>query len=401
MLAEVERHARTLNNPQERATLLAGISADLVKHDPGRAMDLMTEAERILADVITDPFSRWLKLGEALTAMAVHAPDAVKDFVDAMTGDADPDQRTSTLTFIAGDLAESAPGVAEHIAYAINAPDGVASLSMQDISKALAASDPDAAERIARAIPDPKLWGPALCTIAQALMKKAPGRSRDLLAEAEQLIRTQQQPTEQVTNLSAVAEVLARFDPEQARGLLVEAEHVVRGGLGRDTLDAWVENDAFRRDGPTLAKVWTASALLALAAGWAEVAPDRAVELLTEVDGSGADLTMSTPKIEDTVRTLARRDSAAAVHCVSLLSDPYDRKRAMEDIIGVVAGHDPPEAERIARGIPDPAVRCLALKIVVEALAQRDLSEAERVARSISEPAERIHMLGLLATMVP
>ncbi|MFE1802985.1 hypothetical protein ACFW9L_43375 [Streptomyces sp. NPDC059517] len=112
-------------------------------------------------------------------------------------------------------------------------------------------------------------------------------------------------------------------------------------------------------------------------------------------------LTMSTPKIEATIRSLAREDSAAAVHSVSLLSDPYDRKRAMEDVIGVVAEHDPPEAERIARGIPDPAARCLALKIVVEALAQRDLSEAERIARSIPGPAEKIHMLGLLATMVP
>jgi siroheme synthase (precorrin-2 oxidase/ferrochelatase) len=396
LLDEVERFVRMQTDPQERANGLCANAVVLVKHDPGRAVELMAEAERLLAPTATGHdgglFERYLNVKEALLVMAAFAPAEVERFVRDLVADADRDDRVSMVTTVIADLAEGAPAAAERVAHTLSGQN-LPSFRVDRFIGTLAEQDPAAAERIIRSVVTREEWGHPLCAVARTLAEREPRRAGELLAEAEQLIRGHGQPA---TGLAAVAGVLARLDPSRATRLLTEAEHLVRAGLDAEKAGAWAKDDVFRRSPEVLAGLWQTSSLRAIAAEWAELDPAYAAELLTEVAHRDDHRSFSYVVVDETIKTLARKDSAAAVRVARLL-DGYDQEKAFEDVIAVLATQDHRESERIARTITDPERLSQALRIVVEALVGRDLAEAERVARSVPEPHSRIHMLGFIA----
>jgi hypothetical protein len=373
----------------------------LVKHDPARAVELMAEAERLLASASTDGglygglFDRYLAVKEALVVMAAFAPAEIERFVRDLVADADPDDRVSMVTTVIEDLAEGAPVAAERVARILNGQ-SLRAFHVDRFAGTLAEQDPDAAERVIRTITTREEWGHPLCAVARTLVERDPSRAGELLAEAEQLIRGHDRP---VTGLAAIAGVLARLDPSRATRLLTEAEHLVRAGLDAETAGAMAKGDVFRRSPAVIAGLWEASSLRAIAAGWAELDAAHAAKLLTEVAHHDDRISFSYVLVDETVKALARKDPTVAVRLARLLLDDFDRERAFEDIIAVLAVLDHLEAERIARTITDPDRRSQALQIVVKALIGRDPAEAERIARSVPEPHSKIHMLGLLASL--
>jgi hypothetical protein len=138
LLAEAERTARTLANPEDAfAWIIGGLAA----HEPAEAESL--------ARTITDRENREFRLSQVAEEWARTDPAEAERIVRAIT---DPESRASALATIAG---------------------------------VAAGPDPAMAERLARTITFPWHWARALRLVAESLIGRSPGRALELLDEVD------------------------------------------------------------------------------------------------------------------------------------------------------------------------------------------------------------------------
>ncbi|QFG24170.1 hypothetical protein [Actinomadura sp. WMMB 499] len=361
---QVERIARSITDPFDRARALGAVAkAEMTDHQE-RAQALLDDAERI-ARSITDPYRRATVLGTVTDVVAGRAPEraqALLDEAERLTDSiTDADLREQTLMFLARAAAGYAPAEAERIARSIPGP--TCTWALKGVAAVVMETAPAEAERIARSITNPTARAPALGQVAGAVWELDPQHARALLAEAEHIARTLVPGFSRARALSEIAGAVAGHASYRARGLLTEAERITRS------------------DTKTFQK-------------WA---------------------------LPDVAENLAALDPAEAQRIVRSIADPYDRTKALGKVTETIAGFDPATAERIARSIrrqhidrfvtkffpnkwrvaqPLEFYGAQALAVVAGAVRNSDpqhalalLNEAERTARSITFIDDREEVL--------
>ena len=136
--------------------MLRGVAAAVAAADPDRAARLLTDAENI-AQSITDPHKKALRLGDVAVTVAATDPDRAERIAQSIT---DLDEKVLTLHVVAAEMAATDPdraarllADAENIAQSTTDPD-MKARRLGEVAAAVAATDPDRAERIARSITD-------------------------------------------------------------------------------------------------------------------------------------------------------------------------------------------------------------------------------------------------------
>jgi hypothetical protein len=162
--------------------------------DPARAGDLLADAERLARTARHPRQDGALEIIAVATAEAMAATDPVGAERLARTI-TDPHRQARALAEIAKVMSDRDPARAvvlltdaERLARSA-APGGHA-MDLRIIAKAMAATDPVGAERLARTITDPRQKDDALIEIGMAIRERDPARAEELLTDAERLART-------------------------------------------------------------------------------------------------------------------------------------------------------------------------------------------------------------------
>jgi TIR domain len=338
------------------------LSLDHYEYDATRLLDLIQRvlAEAPAARVIAS--SRWDQL-QPLSALATAFPAKParnnRDRAARLFADAERIARSVTSGMKGS--------VAEHIAR---------EQVLQGVAEALAASDPDRAERIARSMTLDTKKASALSGVAKALAASDPGRAARLITEAERVI-----PTISVDDafgdfsrerlVSDVAQALAAIDPDRAER------------LARSITKAWYKD-------PALGDVAQALAV---------TDPDRAERLARSITTDY----LQAPVLSGIARALtatnpgrAARFLTEAERIARSLTDEGASASAWSSIAQALAATDPgraarlfTEAERIAQSITSESGKASALRDVAMALAATDPDRAERIAQSITDQGNK------------
>ena len=290
--------------------------------------------------------------------------------------------KAEALADVAGALAATDPDRAERIARSITYEyERSKAEALADIAAKLAATDPDRADRlgdeaelIIRSLSSKWSKGAALASIAGKLAATHPDR-------AERILRSSR-----VTEAAVFADVAAKAaatDPKRADRLAGEAERIVQSITGND-----------KRVG----------ALADVAAKLAATDPKRAARLADEAErivesiadkdtwAHAAALADVAAKLEaiDPRRTARLADKAARM-AESLSSKSRfsqwlaetEKQKALIAMSGALAASDPDRAERIAKSITGNDQTAAALTTIAGKLAATDPDRAERIAKSI------------------
>ncbi|WP_171064559.1 coiled-coil domain-containing protein [Actinomadura soli] len=332
--AEAERVARTIPDPLYQAKAFTDVAGALVKVDPGRARELLAEAERIV------PRTDLVLLGcRALVAVVGVLADLDPEDAERVAwGIADPAYRVHALTEVAGALAGVDAGRARDLL--AQAEDVVRSGSLDEPERALAwvagvltRLDPGGAERLARTIAEPYAQGRALREVVTVLAESEPD-------DAERLAFTIGHRLRRAQALTLIARALAASNAERARGLLIEAER-----LARTVPRAW----------------WQARALMQVASALIAVDVERARDLLAEAEQIARTDSHPDPVLEDAAQALARIDPGDAERLARSIRRPANRNNAQKKVAEEMALADPDNAVRLAHTIPSLAYQCRAL----------------------------------------
>ena len=97
-----------------------------------------------------------------------------------------------------------------------------------DVAKAVVATDPDRALRLARSITNESGRAHALADIARALAAADPDRAARVFDDAERLAQSMTDENPKARALAAIARALAATDPDRAARLLDDAERLAR-----------------------------------------------------------------------------------------------------------------------------------------------------------------------------
>ena len=353
----------------ESIASLAVRNALLIRHESFRydAGRLVTAVERVLASapgttmVPTAPGGRSAGnvMGEVArkgSGPARNDPKPVRKDLDRaarlfalaerIANSTDKSGKAGALSSVAKALAATDPDRAERIANSItNLDDQTAALS--SVAKALAATDPDRAERIANSIPDKsgrqqcwaasrRRWRPPIPTAPSASPTPSPigpperqqrwatpppggWRTSPPASSLQVLLQSPK-----AAALSSVAEALAATDPDRAARLFAAAESIANS----------ITN-----------KYDKVAALSSVAKAVAATDPDCAARLF-----------------------------AAAESIANSITSKYDKARELGRVAEALAATDPDRAERITNSIPDKAPgKAAALSSVAKALAATSL----------------------------
>ena len=322
----------------------------------------------------------------------------------------DQEWKAYALSQVAVALAATDPDRAERVALSITAPNKGSVAVAEALSEAavvLAATDPDRAERVAQSITGQKLKAYVLPQVAEALAATDPDRS-------ERVARSITDQKLKAEALSRVAVALTATDPDRAARLLADAER-----LAESITD----------------QLSKAMALRHVAVGLAAADPDRAARLLADaecavqsitddrqrgnkdavlisvavalasIDPDGAERiarSMTTglykgPAVRDVAVALAAIDPDRAERFAQSITDNLTWKVAVLcDVAVVLAPSDPDraarffaDAERAAESITDQKLKASSLRYLVESLAAADPDRAERVAQSITVQSDK------------
>jgi TIR domain len=295
----------------------------------------------------------------------------------------DSGMKARALGRIASALAATDADRAENIARFIT-DHGAKARALADIAKALAASGLDHSTRayadaesialtIARSRNRNRPESNTLCDILGALAATAPDR-------AESIARSIKEQAERASALAGIARTVAATNPADAARLLADAQDIaqsIAGGVteqyskaraltdiakGLAAIDpngaAWVIADA-EGIAQSIAQTavderWKASALTSIARGLAAIDPDGAVRIIAEAENIAPSITDKNLKV-----------------------------LAVIDIVEALAPTDPDRAEHIAQSIEPGNLKARALAAVAGALAPTDPDRAEHIAQSI------------------
>jgi TIR domain len=330
------------------------------------------------------------------TGPARNDPDRVfRLFTDAeriASSITDESWKVQALRGIAEALAATDPDGAERIAHEITGAHSKASvLVLSGVAAALAATDPDRAarlftdaERIASSI-TPESWkASALSSIANALAATDPDR-------AERITSSITDEPSKAWALRGIAEALAATDPDRAeriaRSITPESwkAEALRGIAER--LAATDPDRAVRITSSITDELTKASALSGVAKALATTDPDRAARLFTDAERIANSITDSysnPPALSHIAEALAATDPDGAERIASSITVEVWKAEALSGIAEALAATDPDRAERIASSIADEISKAQALSSIAKALAATDPDRAERIASSIT-----------------
>jgi hypothetical protein len=352
-----------------------------VGHDRTRAAQLITVAERI-AQSIADEGPKEKALAEIAMALAATDLDRAERIARSITSDI---RKASALVEITKGLAATDPDRAESIARSITSDirkvsalveianrlvatdsDRAAgliddaeriaqsatnsSIAWSNIAMALAATDPDRAERIALAITFTSSQVVALANIANGLAATDPDRAARLAADAERIAQSVDDKFSKAGYLAELAKTLATTDPDRAARLIAQSERIASY-------------------------------------------PEKFVYKLMGTSGKSLAL-------QRVAEAMAVTDPGRAERIAQSLTDKrwYYKSNTLANIAVTVAVTDPDRAERIAQSITAEGHRDRALSGIAMALAATDPDRAEYVAQSITSKIWKVKALAGIAT---
>jgi hypothetical protein len=275
--------------------------------------------------------------------------------------------------------------------------------ALVEVATALAATDPDGAERIAQSITDEesdegwKAW--TLSEVAAALAATDPARAARLLADAERIAQSITHDYWRLRRLAEVATVLAATNPDHAVRIVLSIRDRVRldkPGALNPVVKALAATDPNRAE--LIAQSithdnWRAKALVEIAEALAATDPDRAAQLLADagrIAKFSLDHSQKASALAEVAKALAATDPdgaaqlfADAEHSVQGFTR-RDQAWPLSEVAAALAATDPDGAERIAQSIEKGARKAIALLAVAAALAATDPDRAERIVQSIT-----------------
>jgi TIR domain-containing protein len=361
-----------------------------VRNDPDRAAQLLTDAEsnrQATEDADAEAGMNRLKVGkeqacsteeagnEAGEYLVISDPQVVRPDRDAL-GEAGHDYkpvrnnrvRATRLLAEAERIARS-----EHVR-------GEAEV-LAAIVGALAATDPDRAERIALSIADEnEFWkASALAMAASALAFTDSDRAASLADIAERIALSIADEYRKAEALTDIAGKLAATAPDRAERIAL----LIAG------------------------KRANAEALAEVAGKMAATDPDRAERIALSITGKSS----KAKAFADIARALATTDPDRTERIAMSITEQDTKAEALTDIAGKLAATDPDraarladEAERVAQSLSGKKRKAEALTGIAAALAATDpdravrlADETERVAQSISNQGDKAELLANIA----
>jgi phage gpG-like protein len=164
-----ERIAHSITNESWKASALSGVAVAVAPTDLYRAAWLLNDAERIAHSIPDEPAKSWA-LGRVAVAATGHdsAARLLNDAEQAANSTYEP-AKSSALSGVAAAVAATDPDRAERIAHSITV-EYLRSSALSGVAVVVAATDPDRAERIANSITSEYYKIQALIGIAGAVI---------------------------------------------------------------------------------------------------------------------------------------------------------------------------------------------------------------------------------------
>jgi hypothetical protein len=329
MLDEAEDFAVSIDDKPPKARALVEIAKAALSVDPDRAERLKTMAER-LAESITDNSRRAVALMGIAKAMAASDPGLARSLFlraqHALT-EGSPFVDSHALVKLTKILATFDADWAEHIVDSL-AEDYRAD-ALAGIAKAVAAADPERAERIAAAIYTGLSKVQALAGIAKAVATADPERAERLYARAERIAASMSSSYQKSQALADVAHAVAVIDADRAERIAA-------------TIDD---------KGPQT------QALAAVAEALAPFDPDRAGRIAVSLD----DMFWEIPTLTRFTQRLAKSDHNRAELFVEAIEVKSRKAPALAGLAVGMAESYPDLAEGVAARIDDSFLKAQAL----------------------------------------
>lgn len=379
VVRDAERIARSITYERSKAMALTEVAQAIVAANPDRASRLIDDAVR--------------------AARSYQPPPPRERAVPRVFTVADVDPKGTFLAGIVPDIAKAAatwnPDQAELLVESLRHGDRDKGRAV--VAQAVAASDPERAERIAASITARPLKALALAGIARERAAVNPQAAARLVDEARQLIDA----ISDSLSLSyrywdvdearaAIAEAIAAIDPGQAGQTLA----LINGESSISAVDELLASITGESRSPAAARV---------ALVLARSDSDRAEELARSISGERR----KAMALADLARALAGSDPRRAARLIEeaiRVADSvsgerwqFDQAAALARIAAVLAEWDPESAEAIARSISDDRQKATALAGIARAVATSAPDRAENLARSITVPAKKVSALAGVA----
>jgi hypothetical protein len=416
LLDDAEMIAQLITEPERKASALIMVAKARAAIDPDRADRLLDDAETI-GESITEPDTRALKLILVAEARAATRPErAARQLgfaVSIATRMTDEDGKSSMLSDIAM-AALTDLDLAEYITDLIT-DEKWKSETLRVIAKAaVAAAEPDRAERIARSITDEEQSSWALGGVAQSLAATDPDR-------AESIARSIPTDTAKTKALCDVATIMMRRNPKRGARLLRGVEPNYAQPITDEEQRSWallycveaLTPIDFRR-AESIAQSITkpekkALALSEVAKAVVTTNPLVAAELLDEVERIAEKITkrmaMRAKIVPSGLLPSAIMGAIALIdsdNTDGMADESYayriDGDSDVRFIARAVAATDPDRAERIVAKITSENEKALALSQIAKVLAATDGDSAERIAESIPHAEWKVVSLLTIAT---
>jgi hypothetical protein len=367
------------------------------------------EAPAVTHDVRPDMHTPGQEAQKDLKAAPQRRPSATRLLIDAKRAAdsiTDTGSKSRALAAIARALAATDPGRAARLAAEAESAaqfvfgDG----ALVAVAVALAATDPDRAERIAQSITDEYSRPRALADVAVALAAADPDR-------AERIARSITSEGSKSSALVGIAGALAVTDPDRAERIAqsITDEYQKASALA-DVAKALAVTDPDRAE--RIAQSITsedpkASALATIARALAATEPDRAAWLAADVESAVQSVNIqfwNVRALADSAVALtaidpdgALRLAADAERMARSFTDEYSKANALADVALALAVTDPDRAEHIAQSITHEGSQANALVAMAVALAVTDPDRAERIAQSITDEGSKSSALAGIA----
>jgi Caspase domain len=287
------------------------------------------------------------------------------DRAERIAGATSTRYRRDVLAKVATTLAVIDPERAERIAGALGAYH-VKEQALAEIASALVATDPDRAERIAATIT--ALWHAKARVLAELATALA-GTDLDRAEDLANAIPDGETRVKRYEALIEVAKVAAVTDPDHAHRILTPLPTEYRNL-------AWAE----------------------IAASLAAVEPDRAEDIVSTVsDDEIAQRAKQKAQAEIAKAFAATDPDRAEVFAMTIVTGTDAKAQALAATATALAGTDPDRAERIADTIVGESVRVKALAEICIVFAAVDPDRAERTAGTIANVYSAVPVLAEFA----
>jgi len=351
-----------------------------------RVAGLLAQAERIAISIPSNP-ARVSALADAARALAPIDPVRAATLLaeaERIANSIDESGKVAALSRVAMALAATDPDRAERIAHSITSHSARAS-TLGGLAKALAATYPDRAVRLAESIGYDVTQAWALCGVATALAGTDPDRAESIANRiapgeaahesalravasalaathpdrAERMADSLEDESEKAPALADVAIAVAAADPHRATRLLTRAEQVANSATDQAVKIA---------------------ALAGLAVAVAAVDPDRAGRIADSIPAGF----LKTSALGGIAQAMAAADPDRSEHMANSTDEVW-KGLVLRGVAQTLAATDPDRAERIAYSISDESVKVSALANIAQALAASSAKDrCLRAPRSLS-----------------